>query len=41
MVNRVDGWTRVRGRIEYFNEYCADVTPSRDCTDSERVSGLY
>jgi hypothetical protein len=41
MVNRVDGWTRVRGRIEYFSEYCADVTPWRDCTDSQRVSGLY
>jgi hypothetical protein len=41
MVTRVDGRTRVRGRIEYFSEYCADVTPGRDCTDSKRVSGLY
>jgi hypothetical protein len=41
MVNRLSGETRVSGRIVYFNEYCADVTPEKDCTDSERVSGLY
>jgi hypothetical protein len=41
MVNLVGGRTRVRGRITFFNEYCADVTPGRDCTDSERVSGRY
>ena len=41
MVNLFDGSTRVRGYIEYFSEYCADVTPWRDCTDRERVSGRY
>jgi hypothetical protein len=41
MLNRPDGGTRVSGRIVYFSEYCADVTPWRDCTDEERVSGVY
>jgi hypothetical protein len=41
MVNRRSGETRVSGRITYFNEYCAEVTPQKDCTDSVRVSGLY
>ncbi len=41
MVSRLDGQIRVRGRIEYFSSYCADVTPDRDCTDTYRVAGLY
>jgi hypothetical protein len=30
-----------RGRITFFSEYRADVTPWRDCPDAERVSGRY
>jgi hypothetical protein len=41
MVNLIGGRTRVRGRITFFSEYCADVTPGRDCTDTKRVSGRY
>jgi hypothetical protein len=41
MLNRSSGFTRVSGRIVYFSEYCADVTPWRDCTNEERVSGVY
>ena len=41
MLNQISGRTRVRGRIVYFNEYCAEVTPERDCSDSQRVAGHY
>jgi hypothetical protein len=41
MANLISGRTRVRGTITFFSEYCADVTPWRDCTDNERVSGRY
>jgi hypothetical protein len=41
MVNLISGATRVRGKIVIFSEYCADVTPWRDCTETERVSGRY
>jgi hypothetical protein len=41
MLNRMSGGTRVSGRIVYFNDYCAAVTPWKDCSRSERVSGVY
>jgi hypothetical protein len=41
MLNRMNGGTRVGGRIVWFNEYCAAVYPHRTCGRSERVSGFY